>query len=295
MKKGIIIKAVSGFYYVASGNGTFECKGRGVLRKNGESPLVGDFVEITAVSDTTGVVEKVLERRNALNRPPIANVDKMFIVSSYITPSPNTLVIDSMLAIAEDKGIEPIIVFNKCDMGSFDDIANIYKNCGFKVFVVSATDNTGIEAIRSELQGCVSVFAGNTGVGKSSLLNAISDDLVLMTGEVSEKLGRGRHTTRHVELFKIAENTFVADTPGFSSLDVEQSDLLYKENLQFAFREFEQYIGCCKFTSCSHTGEKGCAIINALNDNKIAQSRYDSYKHLYTELSKFKDWEIRKK
>ena len=295
MNKGIIVKALSGFYYVDIGEAVIECRARGLFRKSNDSPLVGDNVEIDVLPDGSGVVNSILPRKNFLKRPPIANIDKLFIVSAYSTPAPNTFVIDSMTAIAEDKNIEPIIVFNKCDVGSFDDIADIYKKCGFRVYVVSAATGEGIDGIREELKNSVSVFAGNTGVGKSSLLNALFSDLLLKTGDVSEKLGRGRHTTRHVQLFSSGDNGFVADTPGFSSIDIEESDLIFKENLQFAFREFSDYIGCCKFTSCTHTGERGCAISSALERGEIEASRYENYKRLYSELSKFKEWEIKGK
>ncbi len=294
MVDGIIVKALSGFYYVNTESSQIECHARGLFRKNSDSPLVGDYVKIEILPDGTGVIKEIAPRKNYLYRPPIANIDKIFIVSSYSTPAPNPLIIDSMIAIAEDKGIEPVVVFNKSDMGVLSDIVAVYKNCGFSVYVVSAADGSGIEDIKKELCGSVSVFAGNTGVGKSSLLNAIFGNSSLKTGEISEKLGRGRHTTRHVQLFEI-EGGYVADTPGFSSLDIQESELIYKENLQFAFREFEDYIGCCKFTSCTHTGEKGCAVADALSRGEIASSRYESYKQLYAELSKYKDWEIKNK
>ena len=294
MENGIIIKAVSGFYYVEVGNAVYECKARGSFRKNSESPMVGDNVEFSKTQDDKGVVERIRERKNHLSRPPIANIDKMFIVSSYSTPAPSPLIIDTMTAIAEDKGIEPIIVFNKCDMGSFDDIASVYRRSGFKVFTVSAKEQKGIEELRDELCGCISVFAGNTGVGKSSILNALFPRLSLETGDVSQKLGRGRHTTRHVSLHAIENGTYIADTPGFSSLDIEESDILYKENLQFAFREFDDFLGTCKFNSCTHTCEKGCAVIDAVQSGNIPESRYESYKYLHSVLAKRKDWEIRK-
>ena len=293
MDKGIIIKAVSGFYYVETEKTVYECKARGTFRKDSLSPLAGDIVEFSEISDSKGVIEHICERKNFLDRPPVANIDKMFIVSSYTTPAPSPLIIDSMTVIADDKSIEPVIVFNKCDMGGFGELPDIYASAGFRVYTVSAKEGMGLEAIKAELSGCVSVFAGNTGVGKSSLLNALYPDLALKTGDVSQKLGRGRHTTRHVELFPLGYGTYVTDTPGFSSLDIEQSGISYKENLQFAFREFADYIGKCKFTSCTHTGEKGCAVVSALEHGRISQSRYDSYKYLYAVLAKRKDWEIR--
>lgn len=291
---GLIIKALSGFYYVSVEDTVYECKPRGVFRKNNDDIFVGDMVEISLLPQDKGVIENVLPRKNFLSRPPVANIDKMFIISSYVTPAPNTVIIDTMTAIAEDKGIEPIIVFNKSDMGDFSEIANVYRQAGFKVYIVSATNNIGIDELRAELYNSVSVFTGNSGVGKSSILNALFGKDFLKTGEVNEKLGRGRHTTRHTELFSIENGGFIADTPGFSSISIEQSDVLYKENLQYAFREFEGYIGSCHFTSCSHTCEKGCAIIDAVKNGKISNSRFESYKMLYSELSKRSDWEIKK-
>lgn len=291
---GLIIKALSGFYYVSVEDAVYECKPRGVFRKNNDDIFVGDMVEISLLPQDKGVIENVLPRKNFLSRPPVANIDKMFIISSYVTPAPNTVIIDTMTAIAEDKGIEPIIVFNKSDMGDFSQIADIYRSAGFKVYIVSATNNIGIDELRAELYNSVSVFTGNSGVGKSSILNALFGKDFLKTGEVNEKLGRGRHTTRHTELFSIENGGFIADTPGFSSISIEQSDVLYKENLQYAFREFEEHLGNCRFTSCSHTCEKGCAVIDAVNEGKISKSRFESYKMLYSELSKRSDWEIKK-
>lgn len=291
---GLIIKALSGFYYVSVEDAVYECKPRGVFRKNNDDIFVGDMVEISLLPQDKGVIENVLPRKNFLSRPPVANIDKMFIISSYVTPAPNTVIIDTMTAITEDKGIEPIIVFNKSDMGDFSQIADIYRSAGFKVYIVSATNNIGIDELRAELYNSVSVFTGNSGVGKSSILNALFGKDFLKTGEVNEKLGRGRHTTRHTELFSIENGGFIADTPGFSSISIEQSDVLYKENLQYAFREFEEHLGNCRFTSCSHTCEKGCAVIDAVNEGKISKSRFESYKMLYSELSKRSDWEIKK-
>lgn len=291
MTKGIIIKALSGFYYVKTDNGFIECKARGAFRNKNNSPLVGDNVNISILENNRGVIDEIMPRLNCLIRPPVANIDRLFIVVSTISPLPNTFVIDKMIVSAEDKGIEPIIVINKSDLSSADEIAEIYKKSGFKVFVVSATNNEGVEQLYPLFKDKLSVFCGNSGVGKSSLLNAIDSRFDISTADISEKLGRGRHTTRHIELYE-SHDGYIADTPGFSSIDMEKTAVIKKENLQFCFREFKDYIGECKFTSCSHTKEKGCAILAAVDEGKIPLSRIESYRKLYEESSKYKDWEL---
>ena len=291
MTKGIIIKALSGFYYVKTDNGLIECKARGVFRNKNNSPLVGDNVNISILENNRGVIDEIMPRLNCLIRPPVANIDRLFIVVSTISPLPNTFVIDKMIVSAENKGIEPIIVINKSDLSSADEIAEIYKKSGFKVFVVSATNNEGVEQLYPLFKDKLSVFCGNSGVGKSSLLNAIDSRFDISTADISEKLGRGRHTTRHIELYE-SHGGYIADTPGFSSIDMEKTAVIKKENLQFCFREFKDYIGECKFTSCSHTKEKGCAILAAVDEGKIPLSRIESYRKLYEESSKYKDWEL---
>ncbi len=291
MTKGIIIKALSGFYYVKTDNGLIECKARGAFRNKNNSPLVGDNVNISILENNRGVIDEIMPRLNCLIRPPVANIDRLFIVVSTISPLPNTFVIDKMIVSAEDKGIEPIIVINKSDLSSADEIAEIYKKSGFKVFVVSATNNEGVEQLYPLFKDKLSVFCGNSGVGKSSLLNAIDSRFDISTADISEKLGRGRHTTRHIELYE-SHGGYIADTPGFSSIDMEKTAVIKKENLQFCFREFKDYIGECKFTSCSHTKEKGCAILAAVEEGKIPLSRIESYRKLYEESSKYKDWEL---
>ncbi len=291
MTKGIIIKALSGFYYVKTDNGLIECKARGAFRNKNNSPLVGDNVNISILENNRGVIDEIMPRLNCLIRPPVANIDRLFIVVSTISPLPNTFVIDKMIVSAEDKGIEPIIVINKSDLSSADEIAEIYKKSGFKVFVVSATNNEGVEQLYPLFKDKLSVFCGNSGVGKSSLLNAIDSRFDISTADISEKLGRGRHTTRHIELYE-SHDGYIADTPGFSSIDMEKTAVIKKENLQFCFREFKDYIGECKFTSCSHTKEKGCAILAAVDEGKIPLSRIESYRKLYEESSKYKDWEL---
>lgn len=287
---GIIIRAISGFYYVSDGEKIYECKARGSFRESGVSPLVGDRVEFEQTEEEKGIVITVFPRKNLLSRPPVANIDKLFIVSSYEKPAPNAYIIDKLTAIAEFKGIEPIIVFNKCDMGDFEDWESIYKTAGFNVFTVSAESGEGIGALRNELSGAVSTFTGNSGVGKSSIINVLFGDLKLKTGAVSDKLGRGRHTTRHTELFALPEGGFIADTPGFSSLEYDCMDYEFKENLVYYFRDLKQYTGGCRFTSCTHICEKGCNIIEAVKNGKIAESRHKSYIALFNELKDLKPW-----
>ena len=293
---GILVKAIAGFYYVEAGGCIYSCKARGIFRKQGCEPLVGDTVRITAETEgeLDGRVEEILPRRNRLVRPPLANVTRLFIVSAYSNPAPNSLVIDKLIAIAENKGIEPLLIFNKNDQGDFSDWEEIYKAAGFEVFSVSCLTGDGIEAVRAALGEGISVFSGNSGVGKSSLLNRLFDGLALATGEVSEKLGRGRHTTRHVELFRMENGGYVADTPGFASLDLEKSEVVCKEDLPFAFREFAPYLGRCRFTSCAHVGEKGCAVADAVGRGEIPASRYESYRRMYEEVKDIKEWELQK-
>ena len=293
---GILVKAIAGFYYVEAGGRIYSCKARGIFRKQSCEPLVGDTVRITAETEgeLDGRVEEILPRRNRLVRPPLANVTRLFIVSAYSNPAPNSLVIDKLIAIAENKGIEPLLIFNKNDQGDFSDWEEIYKAAGFEVFSVSCLTGDGIEAVRAALGEGISVFSGNSGVGKSSLLNRLFDGLALATGEVSEKLGRGRHTTRPVELFRMENGGYVADTPGFASLDLEKSEVVCKEDLPFAFREFAPYLGRCRFTSCAHVGEKGCAVADAVGRGEIPASRYESYRRMYEEVKDIKEWELQK-
>ena len=281
---GIITKAISGFYYVSDGEKIYECKARGSFRESGVSPLVGDRAEFEQIGEQKGVVTAVLPRKNLLSRPPVANIDKLFIISSYEKPAPNAYIIDKLTSLAEYKEIEPIIVFNKCDMGGFESWENIYKTAGFRVYTVSAENGAGIDALRTELKDCISTFTGNSGVGKSSILNVLFGELKLQTGDVSEKLGRGRHTTRHTELFSLPDGGFVADSPGFSSLECECNDYSFKENLVYCFRDLSEYADDCRFTSCTHTVEKGCNIIGAVENGKISESRHKSYVALFEEL-----------
>ncbi|MBQ6885852.1 MAG: ribosome small subunit-dependent GTPase A [Clostridia bacterium] len=294
-KKGILIKAISGFYYVSCDGNVYECKARGNFRKAGVSPVVGDMVEFSSLDNTHGIVEQIAPRKNLFNRPLVANIDKLFIVSAYSTPAPDTLMIDRLTALAVYNNIEPIIVFNKSDMGSFDEFYSIYTKSGFKTYVVSARENKGIDALKAEMQNSVCAFSGNSGVGKSSILNALFPELNLKTGEVSDKLGRGRHTTRHTELFFVGEGAYVVDTPGFSTVDTNEDLYQFKLSLAECFTDFNQFLGDCKFTTCSHTSEKGCAVIDAVKEGKIQKSRHDSYVALWSELKDITSWNTKQK
>lgn len=291
--QGVITKAISGFYYVNTSDCIYECKARGSFRKAEVSPVVGDRVVIS-VQGNKGVVKEILERKNLLNRPMVANIDKLFIVSSHSFPSPDTFIIDRLTAVCEYNKITPVIIFNKCDTGSFAEFEKIYENTPYNVYTVSAKTGEGLQNIRDEIGNSICAFAGNSGVGKSSILNALLPELSLKIGEISEKLGRGRHTTRHTELFSCG-NGFVVDTPGFSSFEGEKQNYSFKENLSQCFPEFSEYLDFCKFTSCTHTCEKGCAVLEAINSNKIETSRHNSYVKLYNELKDLKEWDLKQK
>lgn len=289
---GIIIKGIGGFYYVEAADGiVYECKARGVFRKEKITPLAGDRVEITVESNNKNSIDKILERRNFFKRPPIANVDTLVIVSSVCDPRPNLLIIDRLTAVASYKNVEPIIVFTKDDLQSANEFVKIYTNAGFKTFAVSNETGEGIEKVKSIIDGGITVFTGNSGVGKSSLINRMYPDFCLETGEISRKLGRGRHTTRHVELFKVGSG-YIADTPGFSSLDFETNDLIKKDELAFCFPDFAYYIGSCRFSTCAHVNDKGCSLVEAVKSGDVERTRHESYVTMYNEVKDFKDWQL---
>lgn len=290
---GLIIKAISGFYYVEAADTLYECKARGVFRKKGISPSVGDRVTITVMNDGKASLDDVLPRKNYLIRPPLANLDRLFIVSSVAEPSANTVIIDKITAVAVSKGIEPVVIFTKSDLADCSELLEIYRKAGIKAMQYSIKDKTGSDEIISLLENRISAFTGNTGVGKSSLLNALFPDLNIETGEISRKLGRGRHTTRHSELYKVGGG-YVADTPGFSTVDIERYEIIRRDELAYCFPEFEPYINNCKFTSCSHTCERGCAVIDAVNNGEIPVSRHNSYKFMYDEVKSIPDWQQKK-
>lgn len=290
---GRIVRSLSGFYDVQTEKGVVTCRARGILRKEGNSPLTGDMVEIT-VEKGKGMVEKILPRKNHFIRPAVANIDALVVFAANVNPVTEPFLIDRVAAIAGDQEVQVILCVNKCDLDPAVDLVRIYENAGFTVICTSAETGDGVETLRSMIQGKLVAFTGNSGVGKSSILNRLAPELNLATGEVSEKLGRGRHTTRHVELYRLGEETFVADTPGFSSFDTDQMDVILKENLQYAFPDFGKYIGKCRFDDCSHRKEPDCAVREAFEAGQIEKTRYDSYLRLYEKSSQINLWELKK-
>ena len=289
---GRIVRSLSGFYDVQTEKAVITCRGRGSLRKNNDTPLTGDMVEIT-VEGGKGMVERILPRKNRFIRPAVANMDALVVFAANVNPVTEPYLIDRVAAIAGDQEVQVIICINKCDMDPAVDLRKIYQNAGFSVISASAETGEGVEQLRALLMGKFTAFTGNTGVGKSSMLNRLCPELNLPTGEVSQKLGRGRHTTRHVELFAIAPDTYVADTPGFASFDTEQMDVILKDNLQYALGDFAPYIGDCQFHDCTHRAEPGCAVRQAVETGKLEKTRYDSYLRLYEKSSQIKDWELK--
>lgn len=290
---GLVIKAISGFFYVKSGDLIYECRARGALRNKEVVPLAGDTVEYTVVDSKSCVIDKVAKRKNDFVRPAIANLDKLFIVSSCHTPAPNQLMIDRIISVAESKGVEPIVVFNKSDLGDFGRLPEIYSQAGFETHIVSCRTGEGIDRIKKSLSGCISAFTGNSGVGKSSIINYIMPELALKTLDVSQKLGRGRHTTREVTLYS-CNGGYLADTPGFSSIDIQRYEVILKEDLPNTFREFLKFSNDCCFTQCSHTKEKGCAVLKAVEDGLISESRHKNYCIIYDQIKDIKPWQVKK-
>lgn len=288
--EGRIVRSISGFYDVVLLEETVTCQARGILRKDGMTPLTGDMVRITRQKGK-GMIQEVLPRKNSFVRPAVANVDALLIFAANVNPVTEPFLIDRVTAIAGNKGVESILCVNKTDLDEAEELCRIYTHAGFRVIATSAQTGAGIEELREALQGKLTAFTGNSGVGKSSVLNRLCPDLALPTGEVSEKLGRGRHTTRHVELFALDSSTFVMDTPGFSSFDTDQMDVILKENLQYAFPDFGRYLGACQFHDCSHRKEPGCAVREAAEAGDIERTRYDSYLKLYEKAAQYKEWE----
>ena len=290
--EGRIIRSISGFYEVQTKDTVVTCRARGSLRRGAEIPLTGDMVTIS-VERGKGMVEKIHPRRNSFVRPAVANIDALVVFAANTNPVTEPFLIDRVAAIAGDQEVPVYLCVNKCDLDPALDLIRIYTNAGFPVIAASAETGEGIEQLRDLIRGKLVAFTGNSGVGKSSILNRLCPALNLPTGEVSEKLGRGRHTTRHVELYDLGEGTLVADTPGFSSFDTDQMEVILKENLQYAFADFGPYLGKCQFHDCSHRKEPGCAVTAALQAGQLEQTRYDSYLRLYEKASQIKTWELK--
>ena len=286
------MKSLSGFYDVQVDNKIITCRARGHMRR-GSTPLVGDWVEIS-VEKGKGMLEKILPRKNAFVRPAVANLDLLVVFAANVNPVTEPFLIDRVAAIAGDQEVDVCVCVNKTDMDPGEDLTAIYQKAGYAVIQTSAETGAGVEELRKLLKGKFSAFTGNSGVGKSSILNALEPRLSLPVGEVSEKLGRGRHTTRHVEVYRLEDDILIADTPGFSSFDTDQMEVILKENLQYAFPEFGAYIGSCQFRDCSHRKEPGCAVTTALTAGQISRSRYDSYLRLYEQAAQIKEWELNK-
>ena len=289
---GRIVRSLSGFYDVQTPDGLITCRGRGALRRGGQTPLTGDLVQIS-VEKGKGMVEQLLPRKNSFIRPAVANMDALVIFAANVNPVTEPFLIDRVAAIAGDREVEVYICVNKCDLDPALDLVRIYGNAGYPVIRASAETGEGVAQLRRLIEGKLTAFTGNSGVGKSSMLNALCPELELPTGEVSEKLGRGRHTTRHVELYHLGGGTYVADTPGFSSFDTDQMEVLLKENLQYAFPDFGKYLGQCQFHDCTHRTEPCCAIRTAVDCGAIEKTRYDSYLRLYEKASQVKLWELK--
>ncbi|OZM58550.1 ribosome small subunit-dependent GTPase A [Lottiidibacillus patelloidae] len=286
MPEGKIIKALSGFYYVLSNSEVYQCRGRGVFRKRNISPLVGDYVTFEPETMTEGTVVEIAERKNELIRPPIANVDQAILVFSATQPQFSDVLLDRFLVLVEAKHLKPIICISKVDLLSDEELKNIvqyknlYESIGYDVLLTSTETKEGIEQLRPFLEKGVSVFAGQSGVGKSSMLNALNEELNLETNEISSHLGRGKHTTRHVELMPVGDG-FVADTPGFSSLDFEEME---PEDLTLCFPEMREVMDNCKFRGCLHQSEPKCAVKAAVEEGTISAARYKHYEAFLAEI-----------
>ena len=291
-REGRIIRSISGFYEVQTEDGLVTCRARGSLRRSQEIPLTGDMVRIS-VEKGKGMIEKILPRHNSFVRPAVANVDALVIFAANTNPVTEPFLIDRVAAIAGDQEVAVYLCVNKCDLDPAEDLVRIYTRAGFSVIPASAETGEGVDLLWQLIRGKLVAFTGNSGVGKSSMLNRLCPELALPTGAVSEKLGRGRHTTRHVELFNLGEGTYVADTPGFSSFDTDQMEVILKENLQYAFPDFGPYIGGCQFHDCTHRREPGCAVTAALAAGDLEPTRYDSYLRLYEKASQIKHWELK--
>ena len=289
--KGYIVKGIGGFYYVRTEEGVIECKPRGIFRKQKITPVAGDEVTLET-ENGAAVIAEIAPRKNVFVRPPVANLDVLFLVASTTQPTPSTLVLDKLSAIAVDKGVQPVIVCTKADLGEVEFLRSAYERSTLPFIAIRYDSGEGLDEVRQWISGRLCAFCGNSGVGKSTLLNTLLPQAERETSAISQKLGRGRHTTRHVELFELPQGGYVADTPGFSAVDLEKFQVILKDELAGCFREMRPYEGKCRFTGCSHTKEKGCAVLEAVQEGKIAPSRHQSYVALYEQAKNIKEWEI---
>lgn len=289
--EGTIIKALSGFYYVSSEEQVYECKARGKFRLDGTSPLVGDKVSFAIDTNGKGFIDNVYDRKNSFIRPAVANIDALVFVAANTNPVTDPFLIDRVSVIAEEADCDLIVCINKTDIDPADELYAIYTGAGFETLRTSTVTGEGIPELKAALKGKICAFTGNSGVGKSSILNSIVPEFNIEVGAVSNKLGRGKHTTRHVELYDIGDDTFIADTPGFASFDIEMMQTIDKRELQHDFRDFKMYIGNCRFNDCAHLKEPGCAVTEALQIGDIMPSRYQSYKRLYELSAQNNFWE----
>lgn len=290
MLTGTIIKGIGGFYYIDTGDAVIECKARGHFRNKNMSPCVGDKVDITIGKDGKGAIDAIHERSNVFIRPPVSNIDAMIIVASVQNPAPDLAFIDKMLVIAQNSNVDVKICFNKFDLdnGSVNDLVQMYRDAGYTAFTTSTVEDIGIDLIRSSLAGKITAFSGFSGVGKSSLLNAVLNHKVMQTGDVSERLKRGKHTTRHVELIGYNDG-YIVDTPGFSMLDFPKN--IKKDDLKEYFPEFSLYEADCRFRGCNHMGNSDvCAVCDAVEKGNISETRFNNYKSFYNVLSQRKEW-----
>ena len=289
--RGRIEKALSGFYYVNTGSEVLQCRARGKFRREGMSPMVGDWVQVRELGNGEGFVEAVEERKNIFSRPAAANIDQLVIIAANAIPVTDPYLIDRISAIAALKGCDVLVVLNKCDLDPAEELYAIYRASAIPVIRVSAETGEGLDDLRQAIAGKLSAFTGNSGVGKSSILNALDPAFALPVGEVSKALGRGRHTTRHVEMFSLGGDTYVIDTPGFSSFDTEELNLELKRRLPETFPEFAPYVDDCRFVGCRHVKEKGCAVLAAMKEGEIPCSRHASYVRLAEELKDVNEWD----
>lgn len=290
---GIIVKLIGGIYFVDASDAVYECSARGSFRKKGLSPCCGDRVNIETLTDSKGIITEILPRKNDIIRPPLANLDNLAFVSSTCEPPPNLLLLDKFIAVASFKGITPVIVFTKTDKQPADSLCEIYQKSGIEVYAVNSADKSGAVSLRRRFANGLTAFTGNTGVGKTTLLNNMFPELEEKTAQISRKLGRGKHTTRHVSLYKLQEGGFIADTPGFSSFDTMQYGVILKDELAGCFKEFGPFLGKCRFVNCSHTKEVGCSVIKALKEGKIQPTRHQSYVEMYNEAKSIPEWQYR--